>query len=77
MEKVHILRLPVKKMILNIPFNAFLYSGTESKRIVISSYDSQGVQLKSGSYRIVASVDASRVRNFCRERRFDLGESIV
>ena len=41
-----------------------LYSGTESKRIVISSYDSQGVQLKSGSYRIVASVDASRVRNF-------------
>ena len=41
-----------------------LYSGTESKRIVISSYDSQGVQLKSGSYRIVASVDARRVRNF-------------
>lgn len=41
-----------------------LYSGTESKRIVISSYDSQNVQLKSGSYRIVASVDANRVRNF-------------
>lgn len=41
-----------------------LYSGTESKRIVINSHGSQNVQLKSGSYRIVASVDASRVRNF-------------
>jgi len=41
-----------------------LYSGMESKRIVISSYDSQNVQLKSGSYRIVASVDdASKVLN--------------
>lgn len=38
-----------------------LYSGTESKRIVINSHGSQNVQLKSGSYRIVASVNASRV----------------
>lgn len=40
------------------------YSGVESKKIVISPHSSRSVQLKSGSYRIVASVNASNVRNF-------------
>lgn len=41
-----------------------LYSGMESKRIVIGSHGIQNIKLKSGSYRIVASVNASRVQNF-------------
>ena len=41
-----------------------LYSGAESKRLVISPHSSKSVSLKSGSYRIVASVDAYNVRNF-------------
>lgn len=41
-----------------------LYSGVESKRLVISPHSSKSVRLKSGSYRIVASVNASNVRNF-------------
>lgn len=41
-----------------------LYSGIESKRIVINSRGIQNVRLKSGSYHIVASVTASGIRNF-------------
>ena len=41
-----------------------LYSGAESKRLVISPHSSKSVSLKSGSYRIVASVNAYNVRNF-------------
>lgn len=41
-----------------------LYSGVESKRLVIGPHSSKSVSLKSGSYRIVASVDAYNVRNF-------------
>lgn len=41
-----------------------LYSGVESLRVVINPHGTRNVKLKSGSYRIVASVDANGVRNF-------------
>lgn len=41
-----------------------LYSGVESKRVIINSYGTQDVQLKSDFYRIVASVNARGVRSF-------------
>lgn len=41
-----------------------LYSGVESLRVIINPYGTRNVKLKSGSYRIVASVDANGVRNF-------------
>ena len=41
-----------------------LYSGEDSKRIVISPQQSSKVTLKNGSYKIAASVDASNVGNF-------------
>tara|TARA_R110002050_G_scaffold204522_4_gene340202 strand:- start:136847 stop:137779 length:933 start_codon:yes stop_codon:yes gene_type:complete len=40
------------------------YSGKENKRIIISSGDTQKVDLKSGEYRVTASVNASRVSNY-------------
>lgn len=41
-----------------------LYSGVESLRVVINPHGTRNIKLKSGSYRIVASVDANGVRNF-------------
>lgn len=41
-----------------------LYSGTESKRLVLSPNSTGSVRLKNGSYRIAASVDASNVSRY-------------
>lgn len=41
-----------------------LYSGNDSKRLVISPYATSSVKLPNGKYRIAASVDASNVRSF-------------
>lgn len=41
-----------------------LYSGPDSKRVVIAPNRTQSVSLKNGTYRIAASVSASNVRNF-------------
>jgi len=40
------------------------YSGNESRRIIIPVNGSQTIQLQSGSYKVAASVDAVRVRNY-------------
>jgi hypothetical protein len=40
------------------------YSGPENKRLIISPSASQKVRLKSGDYRVTASVNASRVSNY-------------
>lgn len=41
-----------------------MYSGNESKRLVLSPKSTGSVELKNGNYRIVASVDASNVRKY-------------
>ena len=41
-----------------------LYSGPDSKRVVISPQQTSYVTLRNGSYRVAASVSASGVRNF-------------
>lgn len=41
-----------------------MYSGNESKRLVLSPKSTGSVRLKNGSYRIVASIDASNVRDY-------------
>ena len=41
-----------------------LYSGPDSKRIVISPNQSSSITLKNGSYRVAASVSAAGVGNF-------------
>ena len=41
-----------------------LYSGMESKRLVLSPNNSESIRIKSGSYKIVASVDNDGVQNF-------------
>lgn len=41
-----------------------MYSGNESKRLVLSPKGTGSVKLKNGDYRIVASVDASNVRKY-------------
>ena len=41
-----------------------LYSGIESRRVVIKARGTKNIRLKSGSYRIVASVDTGNVQNF-------------
>ncbi len=40
------------------------YSGPENRRIIISPGATQDVQLKSGDYRVTASVNATRVNNY-------------
>lgn len=54
-----------------------LYSGIESLRVVISAYGSKNIRLKSGSYRVVASVDANRVQNFAGTENLTGGEYSV
>ena len=41
-----------------------LYSGPDSKRIVISPNQTGYITLRNGSYKIAASVSASNVRNY-------------
>ena len=49
----------------NTSYNLTLfYSGTESKRLVISPHSTGSLKLKNGSYRIAASVDASNVGRY-------------
>lgn len=40
------------------------YSGPENKRIIIPPHATENVKLKSGNYRITASVNSSRVTNY-------------
>lgn len=40
------------------------YSGNDGKRIVLSSHETQTIELLNGVYRIAASVDASNVRPY-------------
>lgn len=51
-----------------------LYSGVESKRLVIVANRSQSIRLKAGTYRIVASVDASNVRHFAGSEQLSGGD---
>lgn len=51
-----------------------LYSGRESKRIVIAPRKTESIRVKSGRYRIVASVGALNVRNFARTENLTGGE---
>lgn len=50
-----------------------LYSGTESKRLVLDPYVSGTIRLKNGSYRIAASVDASNVSRYTGTENLDGG----
>lgn len=54
-----------------------LYSGIESQRIIITAYSSKNIRLKSGTYRIVASVNATRVQNFAGTENLTGGEYSV
>lgn len=54
-----------------------LYSGIESKRIIINAHGFKKVKLKSGSYHIVASVDASGVQKFAGTEDLAGGEYSV
>lgn len=40
------------------------YSGSESKKFIFSPGESRDIQLKNGSYQVMATVDAGNVRNF-------------
>ena len=49
----------------NTQYNlTLLYSGKESKRVVIAPHSTQKIRLTNGSYRIAASVDDYKVRPF-------------
>lgn len=54
-----------------------LYSGIESKRVTIPPRQVKNIRLKPGTYRIVASVDASNVRNFAGEENLTGGSYSV
>ena len=54
-----------------------LYSGIESKRVIISPRQSTNIKLKSGTYRIVASVNASGVQNFAGQENLTGGSYSV
>ena len=41
-----------------------LYSGPDSKRLVIGAGQTSSIRLKNGSYRVAASVSASNVSNY-------------
>ena len=41
-----------------------LYSGPDSKRLVVSAHGTSSISLKNGNYRVVASVSASNVGNY-------------
>ena len=48
----------------NTPYTlTVLYSGPESKNVVISQHETRTIYMKNGSYKIAASVSASNVRN--------------
>jgi hypothetical protein len=50
-----------------------LYSGIDSKRLVISPHQRGSLRLKNGSYRIAASVNASDVSNYAGSETLDGG----
>lgn len=54
-----------------------LYSGIESLRVVIGSRGTRNVRLKSGSYRIVASVNAGGIRTFAGSEELNGGSYSV
>tara|TARA_R110002020_G_scaffold312101_1_gene527570 strand:- start:483 stop:1367 length:885 start_codon:yes stop_codon:yes gene_type:complete len=47
------------------------YSGPENKRLIISPNAKQKVNLKSGEYRVTASVNSARVNNFAGKERLN------
>ena len=54
-----------------------LYSGPDSKRLVISPRASASVTLKNGHYRVAASVSASNVRNYAGSENLSGGSYSV
>lgn len=50
------------------------YSGVESRKIVIPSRKETTITLKSGNYRITASVNASNVRNYAGKENLTGGD---
>ena len=53
------------------------YSGGESKRVVIPVGGKQSFQLPNGSYRVAASVNAARVRNYYGKEDFSGGRYTI
>lgn len=54
-----------------------LYSGPDSKRLVISAGGTSSVKLKNGSYRVAASVSASNVGNYAGNENLQGGNYTV
>jgi hypothetical protein len=54
-----------------------LYSGPDSKRLVISAGGTSSVRLKNGSYRVAASVSASNVSNYAGNENLQGGNYSV
>ncbi len=50
-----------------------LYSGTSSKKLVLSPHSRDDLSLTNGEYRIAASVDASNIRNFAGKEELNGG----
>jgi hypothetical protein len=53
------------------------YSGGESKRVVVPVGRKQSFQLPNGSYRVAASVNAARVRNYYGKEDFSGGRYTI
>ena len=54
-----------------------LYSGVDSKRLVLSPGKTSTIRLKNGSYRVAASVSASNVRNYAGSEQLQGGNYSV
>ena len=54
-----------------------LYSGADSKRLVLSPGKTSTIRLKNGSYRVAASVSASNVRNYAGSEQLQGGNYSV
>ena len=54
-----------------------LYSGPDSKRLVITAGGSSSIHLKNGEYRIAASVSASNVSHYAGDEQLQGGNYSV
>lgn len=54
-----------------------LYSGPDSKRMVISARETSSIRLKNGNYRVVASVSAANISNYAGNENLQGGEYSV
>ncbi|MCH5217515.1 MAG: hypothetical protein J1F07_03015 [Muribaculaceae bacterium] len=54
-----------------------LYSGPESKRLILSPYERGSVKLKNGSYKVAASASSSNIQNYAGTEYFEGGSCEV